>query len=660
MRIEVLGTFRVRVGNGVAPDEAWRRRKPAAVLKLLALAPGHRMHREQMMDMLWPELDPAAAGANLRKAVHHARAALEATSAGAGDVIVTAGDVLALDARDLVVDAVQFRSRLAAARRANDVDGYRQAIDLYRGELLPDDPYEEWAAGPRRELQVDFLAGLTEMAGMLEAAGDVEAAIDGVRRLVAADPTGEEANAALMRLYALAGRRADALRQYEHLSRVLDHELGVEPGPATQRLYEEIRARQADEPELSAALWERVGDLRAVSGDHAGAAKAFLLALGADAERATRASVERKCAVSFLMQHRPELAAPHLQAADELTTDSAERARLLRARAQLGWESGDMASAERYAEQARVAAHEHGIADDIAAAYEAVAIVAHCKGAWRDGVASELERLASDDTGAAQLGRVFEMHHCIGQYHLYGDGLAESVEDYARRILDRAISAGATWAQAFAFCLLGETLLLQGRWDEADGCLERSCATHASLDARSGALPWQRRAELAVCRGAYDDAEAYVRTATGLATVSPMASHLWGRIYGVRGLAALEQGDPEGAVRAVQNAAAAAARYGDCPTCSALLNPVAAEAFARAGEPEAAGAYAEAAHRVAAMFSSAAWQAMAHAALGSAAMARGDTRAAIGHFESASQGYRKAGQPYWADRSARQASLVAI
>lgn len=84
LRIELLGGFRVSVGDKPVPDDVWHRRRPAGLLKLLALAPGHRLHREQVMDVFWPELDPAAAGANLRKAIHHARNALEDVVSGTG------------------------------------------------------------------------------------------------------------------------------------------------------------------------------------------------------------------------------------------------------------------------------------------------------------------------------------------------------------------------------------------------------------------------------------------------------------------------------------------------------------------------------------------------------------------------------------------------
>ena len=210
------------------------------------------------------------------------------------------------------------------------------------------------------------------------------------------------------------------------------------------------------------------------------------------------------------------------------------------------------------------------------------------------------------------LARVFDIHHCIGQYHLYGDALAGDVEDYARETLALAERNDVARAQAFAWCLLGEALLLHARWDEAAGCLERSCELHASFDgSRSGALPWQRLAELSVSRGEPDEADGLLRRASAIATVSPMAMHMWGRIHATAAFAQLEQGDPEAAARSVRAAAASAVRYGDCPSCSALLNPLAAEAFGALGDLEAARAHAEAATRIAAMFESSAWSAMA-------------------------------------------------
>ena len=61
LRIELLGQFRVAVGRRDVPEAAWRLRKGQSLVKLLALAPGHRLHREQLEEALWPGFLPAAA-----------------------------------------------------------------------------------------------------------------------------------------------------------------------------------------------------------------------------------------------------------------------------------------------------------------------------------------------------------------------------------------------------------------------------------------------------------------------------------------------------------------------------------------------------------------------------------------------------------------------
>jgi ATP/maltotriose-dependent transcriptional regulator MalT len=86
------------------------------------------------------------------------------------------------------------------------------------------------------------------------------------------------------------------------------------------------------------------------------------------------------------------------------------------------------------------------------------------------------------------------------------------------------------------------------------------------------------------------------------------------------------------------------------------LNPVAAEAFAALGDRENARAYAESAAAVAELFDSSAWRAMAESAAGSVASAEGEPQRARAHFETAAGLYRRARQPYWAERSLAQAA----
>ncbi|HET7744523.1 MAG TPA: BTAD domain-containing putative transcriptional regulator [Gaiellaceae bacterium] len=650
IRIGLFGGFRVEVDGRPIPEQAWRQRKPAALVKLLALAPRHKLHREQVMDALWPELAPAPAAANLRKALHYARRLAESRTGE--PLIESAGELVALPTDRLGVDVDEFRSTADRARRSGSVDAYAEAIALHRDGLLPDDRYEEWAIGPREELQLEYLSLLEEQAALLESRGDLPGATRALSLLIVADPLREDAHVGLMRLYALAGRRADAMRQFEHLR----EELGTEPGLAAQRLYEEVRARQTGEPELTSELWERVGDLRVGSGDVAGAAAAFQLAIESAGSSDASARLHRKTAGAWLVHHDAARAEEGLEAAERLATDPTERARLVSLRANQAWARGDLDRAEELANEARPLAEAHGEPEDVAAVDETFAIISHMRGDWRRGLQLEIRRTPA---GAPALARVFDIHHCIGQYHLYGDALAGDVEDYARETLALAEQNDAARAQAFAWCLLGESLLLHAHWEEAAGCLERSCELHESFDgSRSGALPWQRLAELSVSRGQPGEADALLRRASAIATVSPMAMHMWGRIYATAAFAQLEQGDPEGAARSVRAGAAAAVRYGDCPSCSALLNPLAAEAFGALGDIDAARTYAEAATRVAEMFESSAWSAMAESAAGSVAAAEGAQTRGRAHFEKAASLYDRIGHSYWAERSQTQASAA--
>jgi len=80
IRVKLLGGFSVSVGDRPVWKDAWRLRKAASLVKLLALAPGHCLHREQVMDLLWPDLGRMAASNNLRQALHSARQTLEPDS----------------------------------------------------------------------------------------------------------------------------------------------------------------------------------------------------------------------------------------------------------------------------------------------------------------------------------------------------------------------------------------------------------------------------------------------------------------------------------------------------------------------------------------------------------------------------------------------------
>ncbi|MGZ4354172.1 MAG: ATP-binding protein [Gaiellaceae bacterium] len=134
------------------PERAWRLKKARELVKLLALAPDHRLHREQVMDVLWRDRDPAAAANNLHQAVHVARRALDPAAIEVRD------EVLFL-AADVDVDRLELAA--ADARRTGTPAAYRAALAIYGGELLPENRYDDWAADRRDEL-AELVAELGE------------------------------------------------------------------------------------------------------------------------------------------------------------------------------------------------------------------------------------------------------------------------------------------------------------------------------------------------------------------------------------------------------------------------------------------------------------------------------------------------------------------
>ena len=179
LEVRLLGGFRVAVGGTPVPAGAWQRRAGAAALvALLALEPGHRLHREQAVEALWPEADPAAAARDLRVALHHARAQLETAGAPPGSFLAREGEVLALGPPELVrVDVDAFAAAAARAWRAADPAVAEAAADLYGGDLLPDDPYADWTEGRRASLRGSYLTLLARLAELLEGRGELGRAI---------------------------------------------------------------------------------------------------------------------------------------------------------------------------------------------------------------------------------------------------------------------------------------------------------------------------------------------------------------------------------------------------------------------------------------------------------------------------------------------------
>jgi predicted ATPase/DNA-binding SARP family transcriptional activator len=238
LAITLLGGFSVARGDEVVPPDAWRLQKGADLVKLLALSQGHRLHREQVMDALWPDKEPAAASNNLYQALHAARNAL-GRAAGDGWLDLRDG-VLRLQPGDgLRIDVEAFEQAAARARRGES-DAFTEALALYRGELLPDDRYEEWSVERRDALAAMHRQLLTEWVAVLDAQSRFDEALAAARALLLDDPADEATHRDLMRLEARRGNRSGALRAFETIRARLRADLDVEPAAETVDLHRAI------------------------------------------------------------------------------------------------------------------------------------------------------------------------------------------------------------------------------------------------------------------------------------------------------------------------------------------------------------------------------------------------------------------------------------
>ncbi len=224
--VRLMGAFSVTVDGRIAGQDDFRGRTSAAVVKVLALAPHRRMHREQIMELLWPHLRLPEAANQLHKAAHYARRATHAP-----DCVSLRNEMVTLfGARTVTVDVHDFETRAAAALASGDPAGVDAAIDAWTGDLLPDDPYAQWAFQPRQRAQYLHRELLRRAGRWAE--------------LVSVDRTDEQAHLGLAQVLLAGGDRTGALRQLDVLEQILREELGIGLSPEAY----DLRIQALDTP----------------------------------------------------------------------------------------------------------------------------------------------------------------------------------------------------------------------------------------------------------------------------------------------------------------------------------------------------------------------------------------------------------------------------
>lgn len=249
LRIRLLGEFHVSVGGRTIVENQWRRPKAKALLKLLALQPQHQLHRDQIIEIFWSDAPQESATNSLNKIIYMVRRALEPElpSGGQSTFLLRQQDRILLRAPGtLWIDVNEFEQHANRAIRDNDSTAFEDALNLYPGDLLVEDLYEDWAWQRREQLRLlhrDLLSGL---ARLHEHQGNYRESIERLMQLVNCDPVDEDAHRRLMKLYAASGQRRQAQRQFELCRETLRKEIEADPEEETLQLHQRIASGEVE------------------------------------------------------------------------------------------------------------------------------------------------------------------------------------------------------------------------------------------------------------------------------------------------------------------------------------------------------------------------------------------------------------------------------
>jgi LuxR family transcriptional regulator, maltose regulon positive regulatory protein len=227
--------------------DAWTTRRARDILCFIVSRRHRRASKDAIIDAFWGETDLDVVEKNFHPTVSHIRKALNNNQPLKQNFLLYRdGDYQLNQEFSYRIDVEEFDRLLAEgenARRARQFDvcikSYEAAIALYRGEFMQGS-YDTWVEEQRSYYSKQYLGLLESLAAVAEKMRDWNRATQLAQRILRDDPFREDIHCLLMRVFAAQGNRGAVKEQYEGLKRLLEEELGVEPGAEARRQYQEL------------------------------------------------------------------------------------------------------------------------------------------------------------------------------------------------------------------------------------------------------------------------------------------------------------------------------------------------------------------------------------------------------------------------------------
>ena len=242
LRVQTLGSFRAWRGNEAIPSNGWRRESARQLFQLFITYRHAPLDRDQICEFLWPEAELSVAQRNFKIALNTLYQVLEPERDPGSESAFIFRDGATYTLRpnaDLWLDAEEF-SRLVEQAGTTDAALLQKAVDLYKGDYLPDALYETWVAEEREHMLALFLESADRLTELFLHQGKYAEAIDLSQRILSKDKCWERAYRHLMLAYDRLGDRGQVARVYRRCGQTLQQELEVSPSAETQALYEKL------------------------------------------------------------------------------------------------------------------------------------------------------------------------------------------------------------------------------------------------------------------------------------------------------------------------------------------------------------------------------------------------------------------------------------
>ena len=251
LNLDLLGDFRLRSEAGALLGISAK--KSQAMLAYLGVKPSQLVSRDKMASLLWSSTAPEQARQSLRQTLSTLRK--ELSNISPKKILIEEGDFLSLDPSLIRVDVVEFESLVAAGTpEALDPATRLYAGDFLDGFQLDEEKFDQWVIAERDRLHRLALRAHSQLTDIFARNDSIDEAIAVAQRSLRIDPLQEPMHRMLMRLYVKSGDLANALQEYDALSKILRRELNVEPDAETKALHQEIlnlrKRRAAPEEEV--------------------------------------------------------------------------------------------------------------------------------------------------------------------------------------------------------------------------------------------------------------------------------------------------------------------------------------------------------------------------------------------------------------------------